>query len=1110
MYSSFYPDSATTAEIRSQLRDFESEAELVSHDIPELLRSFSRVIHFAASNNLVPSYVLRDWVWIGSQIRIHQKEGGDVRTVVGRFVLYVAAQIGPEEDGGNIDLPSIRWVTAFTISVLLDDLSIEGPRAFMSADERRRAEDFWLSLYENDNIEISQLAEEVESYLKKFEDVASECYLPDLSNRVRELLRIANGSEEQSLWAAAALAYLVVEKDIVPDNLGYFGLVDDIFVLNQAFAMCCHQAPWLFLLDSFVAEWTDLGNLVIGDDGDFSPLPQYVQAVVGSALFGLEHGPATTCLTIPQTGLVAPCSAFFAALAAARKRQIAEPLSEELHDGDDVILASANRKVRARYRGTTEHEGETFHMVELAQGRRAVRDEYLDAMHQVLTPHRTLSTSNEFQKWQDEFSPVLIEQLLRSKLRLDDLVPEVLLVTSKKKLERWLQTFRPLGKRVSELLGVRYFMRSGLWEDLRGSIGTMPLLVACNDAYTAAELLRSDDEEEGCRFLKWVIVDVAGFGGDLSELMLTLGDNESIKCVFVAGLENAEVCQGLHAKGAEQLLVSPDDVGVMGPRVEAVLPTSATSTYMEQIRIQRVKRSNVIEIDGEIVQDLYESTLAIQKTATEQGNSAFEILAYTLRQLIRKLTRIYYPLDEDEERDLNAIINSSMSIANAVKAYDAGIPGLVNTLERLNGEPQILRRKYIRIVEAQREFGLKNATLFCESKAQYDRLAPVSKDLFGLGRESLVTLQDLRERSPSDCLLIPGWFDKRQMRELRASGFAESYWLFLYPFEHEWEKTSSKAQRRWVNRLTEATSKFGKRFERKYKNFASAERWPEPKPVVTPEREASEEVADWPRSEVVAALSQERAKASGRVETVSARMILFDDPEYFALLSPGGRAICLPEVLQASGATVDSPQQSAESILSRPISEIRTGTVLAFPISSEGDLLDSLADEILQDSPGVRRLAGVWRVSLREYMAGHGVDPWSLTKKLREIGVERHVATVKHWLYTDETIAPRAWRKELPLIGQLTGNVELKNRFSLVSDAINRIYQARRDAADQLVDQLRTGKVDFEHGILTASIGEKSIEYRVLRVARIESKTEVAAELVGKLLSIADLYKMVG
>ena len=51
--------------------------------------------------------------------------------------------------------------------------------------------------------------------------------------------------------------------------------------------------------------------------------------------------------------------------------------------------------------------------------------------------------------------------------------------------------------------------------------------------------------------------------------------------------------------------------------------------------------------------------------------------------------------------------------------------------------------------------------------------------------------------------------------------------------------------------------------------------------------------------------------------------------------------------------------------------------------------------------------------------------------------------------------------------------------------------------------------VDVERGLLTADIRQKQIEYRVLRIARIDSQEDVAAELVGKLHHLAKIDEMI-
>ncbi len=145
---------------------------------------------------------------------------------------------------------------------------------------------------------------------------------------------------------------------------------------------------------------------------------------------------------------------------------------------------------------------------------------------------------------------------------------------------------------------------------------------------------------------------------------------------------------------------------------------------------------------------------------------------------------------------------------------------------------QKLQEKHKRIVDILAEVGPESTALFCPSRTQVDHLLVRCEELFNVSADSLVTIQDLRKSSPYNNLIIPGWFDKKQMRELRVSGFAQNYFMVLYPFEQEWEHVSSKAQRRWSNHLLHATSAYAKRFERTYIDFSSVERWPKAVPIV--------------------------------------------------------------------------------------------------------------------------------------------------------------------------------------------------------------------------------------------------------------------------------------
>lgn len=1112
----FYPSSSRVEEIKAELFQLESDVFQRSKDVAVFLRNFSNVVRFAAKSSVISSYVLREWIWIGSQFRIYEGKDEEVVKVSGRLILFVVKQferLRHDVEGAQTD---VRWATSYTVSILLDELGADGFRVFLSREERQKAEDQWLALYEEGDTDLQIIEDSVDRYLRAFEHVSSECYLPDMGLRIRGLLDVAKSGVEESKWASAALAYLVTDKDIVPDNLGYFGLVDDIFVLNQAFAMCCRQSPWLFLLDSFVKEWPDLGRIVIREGEELSPLPQYTQAVLGSALYSLIHGPKASCIVIPQVGELALSAGFFAVLQAARANSEPNYLSHGVESGASVILSSTNRHVKAIYQGTVVVDGQTFHLVELAKGaRQSLTAEFLDAMHLSPVPHAKLSSSKEFQRWRDDFAPIVLEQLLNAKLRLDDLVPEVMLVTKRKKLEQWLKRFRPLSKKLSELVGVRYFMRTGLWDDVSGTISTKPLLFTCSDTFTAAELLRSAEEKKGAGDLRWVIVDMSAVSGDITELLLALEDCPSCKCVFIAGLEEAELCRELVDSGVAQLYVAPDDVGVLGSRYHATTSAHSTNAYMAQIRCQSIKNTYLVDVKEPKVELLHDLTMAIRSIEDEQESSVFEVLTYSLRQLMRKVIRFYYPVDASESESLSLLLRSSSQLANMVQAYNENIPLIIQALSDLEGFGGSEQSKYRKILEVLREKSAEKTALFCTSQTQKERLESRCKTILGIDSQYLVTIDDLRRSSPYQNLLIPGWFNKKQMRELRASGFAENYYMFLYPFERSWEEVSARAQHRWSGQLIHATSQYAKRFESTYRDFSSVERWPEARPVEEIPIE-EEGVSDWSNAQVVAAIDASRAASGVRSEVVKAKMVSFDDPEHFAFLSPNGRAVCIPEVLGGVGGVTEADdveesntELNAESVFSRPVKELKVGNLLAFPLDDTGDLLDTLADQILDDSPSIRSAAGSWRAALHEFSREKNLSPVDLQLALEKVGVKRQIATIRHWLFTNETVAPRAWRTELPKIGKLTQSSALLSGFSEVAASIDRIYKARRDAASLLLKQLKSGDVDLERGVLVAEINEHRIEYRVLRISRIDPQADVAADLVGKLHHVANLQQLV-
>src|SRR5581483_1431651 len=83
--------------------------------------------------------------------------------------------------------------------------------------------------------------------------------------------------------ARAALLYVAEPDDAVPDTTGLLGLIDDIYVIEWAYAAVESQTRCLPILEALIHRWPFVADLAVLDGGS-ARLDRFCQYVVSAAL----------------------------------------------------------------------------------------------------------------------------------------------------------------------------------------------------------------------------------------------------------------------------------------------------------------------------------------------------------------------------------------------------------------------------------------------------------------------------------------------------------------------------------------------------------------------------------------------------------------------------------------------------------------------------------------------------------------------------------------------------------------------------------------------------------------------------------------------------------
>lgn len=115
--------------------------------------------------------------------------------------------------------------------------------------------------------------------------------LPSFLKLLYRLLRDRRVARADKLLFAAVTAYVVAPLDLVPDFMGVFGLVDDLYLLGLALGRLLTRAGPELLLEHWDGNPRSLGYLIDGVDQLGEMLPEPIRKALRGAA-GDEAGSA--------------------------------------------------------------------------------------------------------------------------------------------------------------------------------------------------------------------------------------------------------------------------------------------------------------------------------------------------------------------------------------------------------------------------------------------------------------------------------------------------------------------------------------------------------------------------------------------------------------------------------------------------------------------------------------------------------------------------------------------------------------------------------------------------------------------------------------------------
>jgi hypothetical protein len=1091
----WYPVQKRVEALTGELKALEQFALQPVANPASSIAGVSAALKAAAQAENFPSHQLRRWIWIASLYRQHAASGGPLAGVVGAALAFLAKRSAATIDDAVVQ--DLNWVVETTTRSLCESLGEGLAQSYLTSAETAEIERR-LTQYDAELFDAQAVRGIVAQKLDDLGAFSEATALGRFGEKVDALFAAAHRSSLAGKAARAALLYLADENDIVRDSEGLLGLLDDVYVIDVAYAEVEQQTRCLPLLQGLLEDYAYVADLaVIGSPVRALDLyGQYVVCAALEALFALDR---STMLVLRESGPFPLLAALFAAIETARRQASVQreqlgrwpsgaPIT--ITDGGtrlkavflDQILIGAQIKLRLK----VDKEGTVTVPLDVAP--------YIALSAK---PHARLSTGQAVSEWlRSRHADPLVNLTGTGRTRAT--AQEcILLLGPRSKIDELAAHIRPLGAEMGAIMGVRYVMADGRYQDVSGSATDAPYIYACSDADTAYDLVRSPP----AGVVGWrVVVDGAREMRNLMGTFASDGENDVPPiCAFAELFDretSAELAKAdLHVWYLEDQDVQPPPQEArsapQGDRVARMLARQgahwtsvsnihlASHPFLESVeawlaKIQAQRGSGEGLRNLELLVSTFLRAALARPFASPQSDETLRSLARGVA--MHAATERHYSMVAGELYEL-----FSPTLKGAVLAFD--------------------RRAAIEALPKNASDAAITAVV-CRS-AQIASASAAAGDV-GLGRVVWTNLEGVRAGAPYDRIVVSGWLDRMSMRELAGNGYAPQLDLVFYPFERRWFERTMSASGRWERRIEEKTLDTLAGVRERLRTAGrdaglwrrqTSERIDVTKPMRGPDLVDEEidaaEVLETRRLDIVKA-----AVLSGREHhpTVRAQLVMFERPGTYAFLPGNGKVI----VLGSFGAE-DRVEGDAEKMLLRNVSSLEPGDLLALPVAGDRDLIDARADEFIGDAAAVRAKASLWKTALNRYAALHHLDAYSLAGRLSAAGVRRHGGTVRYWMAGTATLAPRGFRDVIKVIADLTRDQDLVVGLSEVLSSIDLIYRARTRAAGAIVAEVFAGEIDLAADELTFSLGAATLRYGLHRIESIEGLCDVPHEVVGQI-----------
>jgi len=933
--------------------------------------------------------------------------------------------------------------------------------------------------------------EQLNSFLKKFSPELNRLImsgaLTDFLSNINKIRYVAdNDKTELGTEAKKVLSYIVEDFDVVPDNLGIFGLADDLQVYNNYITKITDKdnskkqlEEFLFSDDSTLSLFFERGDK-ISQYNNLAASSPHINYVISSLKYLIENNKKRILAILPDNNLLALIFILNLITINKKNRNINSEI-KNINVGDTIYFNLKTKSIAVKYLGEHQNVPGLIKVCDIEQNHTNFNSSLTmpkfakDLCTLKPKSKKIITDASLIMEWQQTKIDFVPQHIIFSNLD-----KKIFYLTRKNKFENYNKHLKPFGQKVSNFINFLY--KSQNRNDETDFENNLPEVYIFNDAEYLVETLEDIVQSKPIGHSNCIVVsDEPVLMRNFIDMFSDGFGNDHVDLVFLSSMEE-NILNDMLLKRNFQPIHYPSYISSFS-KVDHRVNYNDELSNLEEKFYKSTKKINVTHrnIECKIFEEFIKNYIQTLRDHNQSDNNVTLKLIFKLIQVKNELFMRWLPPTETEKQENSQLLEDTKRLLTLEMGDNLNLKFLHNLLS--NNEIEILNLYKSRGVPQFLNFNNdEKFSILVGNKKSSIYLNKRLEEL-NIFNAKVIAFQDLKGQYLSEKLIIPHQLGKKINRYLSQNNTADDILFFLFKSENRDYEYQSKKSFKEINRY--------KKLTKNSFNQTSASSLIKEVQNIPEEKTNPLQISEYENNILENLVPN--AKSYNTAEVVDATPFFLDNKSKFILITPNSTVFAVTE-----------DEKNKKVFGSKNASQLEEGEKICLPLDSKADMFEELAKSFSPEYSSIKNKATIWKKELRilnkNAFNGNLIE---LTEFLKNNGIKREFATVKNWLLDEVMIAPLKYAEVLEKMKNLPVRERFKKEIKQNISFIEKCYKMRRETSQKILDIMNKSSNVTEQGdTLKIMFRDASLQ---LAVHEISAITEIKKVQVDQLWQVNDI-----